>query len=83
MAYNFSPLQEVINKWKDNRIDYEDLTPDQIICNVNASEMIKVSPEGFWVRGVKVPQDNNEAETVYNAFKEFLVWQRLSRDENV
>jgi hypothetical protein len=44
------------------------------------SEMLKVADDGFYVRGVKVPADDREAETVYNAFKEFLVWSRLHRD---
>lgn len=82
-TYNFTPLQSIINNWQETNIVLEDVRPDQIVCNVNSSEMLKVSPEGFWVRGVKVAQDDKEAETVYNAFKEFLVWQRLSRNENV
>jgi len=28
----------------------------------------------------KIPVDDKEAATVYNAFKEFLVWNRLSRE---
>jgi hypothetical protein len=28
---------------------------------------------------VKVKQDDNEAATVYNAFKQFLVWSELNR----
>jgi hypothetical protein len=42
-------------------------------------EMLKVSPKGFWVRGVKVPQDDREAETVYNAFKSWMVWAEMNR----
>jgi len=34
--------------------------------------MIKVTPNGFWVRGQKVPQDADEAEAVYKAFKRLL-----------
>lgn len=43
-----------------------------------AEEMIKCSTEGFWVRGVKVEQDDREAEYVYNAFKQWLVWAQLN-----
>lgn len=43
------------------------------------NEMLKVSPKGFWVRGVKVPQDDKEAEVVYNAFKQWLVWSEMNR----
>jgi hypothetical protein len=44
-----------------------------------SAEMLKVSPKGFWVRGVKVPQDDREAETVYNAFKSWMVWAEMNR----
>ena len=50
-----------------------------ITCRAGAEEMLRIGPDGFWVRGVKVPQDDNEAETVYNAFKEFLTWAQLTR----
>jgi hypothetical protein len=43
------------------------------------SEMLRVSPDGFYVRGEKVPADDREAERVYNAFKQFLVWAELNR----
>jgi hypothetical protein len=42
--------------------------------------MLRVAEDGFYVRGEKVPVDDQEAATVYNAFKEFLVWSRLSRE---
>lgn len=40
--------------------------------NDNKTEILKISPEGFWVRGEKIPQDENEAKTVYQAVKELL-----------
>jgi hypothetical protein len=43
-------------------------------------EMLRVSPDGFWVRGVKVKQDDREAETVYNAFKAWMSWAQLNKD---
>ena len=42
-------------------------------------EMMRVAPDGFYVRGIKVPVDDKEAETVYNAFKQFLIWAELNR----
>ena len=44
------------------------------------SEMIRITSEGFWVRGVKVQQDEREAQHVYDAFKEWLVYSSLSRN---
>jgi hypothetical protein len=42
-------------------------------------EMLKVTKDGFYVRGKKIPQDDKEAETVYNAFKQWLSWAQLQR----
>lgn len=42
-------------------------------------EMLRVAEDGFYVRGVKVPADDREAEIVYNAFKQFLTWAELNR----
>ena len=51
-----------------------------ITCLAGGDEMLRVSPEGFWVRGEKVPQDDNEAATVYNAFKAWMTWAQLNKD---
>ncbi len=42
------------------------------------TEMLKVSEDGFWVRGVKVEQDDKEALVVYNAFKAWMMWAKLN-----
>lgn len=41
-------------------------------------EMLRVSPQGFWVRGVKIEQDEKEAQTVYEAFKAWMMWAKLN-----
>ena len=43
------------------------------------TEMLRVGPDGFYVRGERVPADDKEAEIVYNAFKQFLVWAEMNR----
>jgi len=53
--------------------------PNTITCLAGGEEMIRVGPDGFWVRGQKVPQDDHEAKAVYRAFKEFLTWSQLTR----
>jgi len=53
--------------------------PNTISCLAGGEEMIRVGPDGFWVRGQKVAQDKHEAEAVYRAFKEFLTWSQLTR----
>jgi hypothetical protein len=44
------------------------------------TEMLKITEEGFYVRGKKVPADDKEAEAVYRAFKQFLVHHALTRN---
>ena len=46
------------------------------------SEMLKITKEGFYVRGVKVPQDEREAEVVYKAFHQWMMWATLNRSFN-
>ncbi len=54
--------------------------PNSIIFNTGPDEeMLRVAQDGFYVRGVRVPADAQEAQTVYNAFKEFLVYHNLRR----
>jgi hypothetical protein len=54
-------------------------TPNTITCLAGGEEMIRVGPDGFWVRGIKVKQDDNEAQAVYNAFKQWMAWTSLGR----
>ena len=55
-------------------------TAATIIMNGGDTEMIRVSNDGFWVRGVKVPQDDKEAEIVYNAFLQWMNYMALTRN---
>lgn len=68
----------------DNRVEYEfadaRTQPNTITCLAGGEEMLRVGPEGFWVRGVKVEQDDQEALAVYNAFKQWMVWMSLQRN---
>lgn len=43
-------------------------------------EMLRIASDGFYVRGVKVPQDEREAESVYKTFHQWLTWATLNRD---
>ena len=77
MAYNFTELNKVVANWAtDDNTSYK----NSIILNNKGVEMLRVAEDGFYVRGTKVPVDDKEAATVYTAFKEFLVWNRLSRE---
>lgn len=54
--------------------------PSTIRCMAAGEEMLRVTPDGFWVRGNKVEQDSNEAAAVYQAFKSWMTWAQLNRD---
>lgn len=38
----------------------------------SGGEMLKIVQDGFYVRGEKIPQDDAEARTVYDAFVSWL-----------
>jgi hypothetical protein len=84
MAYDFTELNKVVANWAtDDNTNYnfhEILYPNNVIMKSGNTEMLRVSEDGFYVRGVRVEADDREAATVYAAFKEFLVWNRLSRE---
>lgn len=67
----------------DGDVTYELRKPDPdagITMNAqNGDEMLRVTPNGFYVRGKRVEQDDKEAEAVYNAFKQWLAWANLQQ----
>lgn len=57
-------------------------TPSSIVFHSGtdeSSEMLRITREGFYVRGIKVEQDEKEAQRVYDAFHEWMVWSAISR----
>jgi len=52
---------------------------DSVILRAGNEDMLRITPEGFYVRGEKVPVDDNEAFTVYNSFQQWLAWAQLQR----
>jgi hypothetical protein len=83
MAYDFTELNKVMANWaidETTRYNFHEPRSNNITCNVGSTEMLRVAEDGFYVRGIRVDADDKEAATVYNAFKEFLVWNRLHRE---
>ena len=90
MATNTEPqwYQKMLKHMENNEYKWEQEEPggpyrfceqpSAITLRSGSEDMIKCSPEGFWVRGVKVKQDDKEAEAVYNAFKQWLTWATLN-----
>ena len=63
-------------------LEIENPVPHTIVFNAGTDdEMLKITPDGFYVRGVRVEQDEHEAEAVYKAFKEFMTWAIISKPE--
>jgi hypothetical protein len=58
-------------------VSFRAADPNTITLYAQGSEMIRVAPDGFYVRGVPVPQDDQEAQAVYNAFKQWMAWASL------
>lgn len=63
----------------DSKFEFRGPEPNNISLHAGSEEMLRVAPDGFYVRGVKVPVDNKEAETVYHAFKQWLAWANLQK----
>lgn len=53
---------------------------NNISMYAGANEILKITEEGFYVRGKKVEADEKEAAAVYKAFKEFLIHHALTRN---
>jgi hypothetical protein len=57
--------------------------PNHIIFQTDATdtqtEMLRITETGFYVRGKLVDQDDKEAQIVYNAFREWMVYSALTR----
>ena len=49
----------------------------QLYCG--ETEMLRVAKDGFYVRGIRLEQDDKEIKEVYNCFKEWLTWSTLNR----
>jgi hypothetical protein len=58
---------------------YSDSFQNSVAFYAGGEEMLRLSPEAFYVRGKKIALDDNEARIVYNSFREWLTWQQLNR----
>ena len=75
------PEMYVINDPKPTPVLSVSAPPESnITFHTGQAEMLKVTEDGFYVRGVKVEADEKEAAAVYKAFKQFLVHHALTRN---
>ena len=52
-----------------------------IIMKLGAEVMLEILPDGFYVRGKKVEQNDEVARIVYNTFTQWLSWQALDKNK--
>jgi hypothetical protein len=71
---NTTQFEPYLNVGVPNTIE-----PSNIVLNSDMTEMLRIAKDGFYVRGVKIEQDEKEAEKVYNAFHQWLTWATLNR----
>jgi len=82
--------QEVEEAYPGNVYVINDPTPNPVIAvtsppqnnivlNTGITEVLRITEDGFYVRGKKVPADEDEAAAVYRAFKQWLVESELRR----
>lgn len=64
----------------DPKYVIQDPVPSSISFNQSTTEMLRIGPDGFYVRGQKIPVDENEGLAVFKALKRFLVETELRRD---
>ena len=64
--------------WIDFDQWYKKEQNNNITLNGGGEEMLRVAPDGFYVRGVRVETDDKEAKHVYEAFKQWLTWNTLA-----
>lgn len=55
------------------------LPENSVVLSCGSEEMLRVAQDGFYIRGVKIDQDDKEAEQVYNCFNGWLTWSTMNR----
>ena len=78
-SFKLSSPNTVLDQVGFHQVQGTDEFQNSISFHSAGVEMLRVSPDGFYVRGVKLDQDDTEAQIVYNSFKEWLTWQQLNR----
>lgn len=54
--------------------------PNTVTFYSSGQEMLRFNDKGFYVRGVRVNTGDDEPIRVYQAFREWLAWQHLTRE---
>jgi hypothetical protein len=71
-------IGDIGNDWSfDNRLGANDIS-----LTAAGDEMLRVTKDGFYVRGVRVEADEKEAKVVYEAFKSWMTYAILNGEIN-
>ena len=62
-------FSKVINNFKPVLTVSDQASRSAITFNAGCDTMLEVKEDGFYVRGVRVPTDENEARAVYESFR--------------
>ena len=72
-----------LNTIDDQTINFfaaKPISQDIVFYASGGVEMVRLTPDGFYVRGVKLEQDKSEARSVFDGMREFLAgWQTQGR----
>jgi hypothetical protein len=60
-------------------VDSIEAAKNSITFHSGSDEMLRVSQNGFYVRGVRIEQDAKEAQQVYESFRAWLTWAQLNK----
>ena len=71
--------QKIEDSKYEKSMKFNDMESNDISMNAGSNEMLRVTKDGFYVRGVRVPVDEREALAVYESFKEWLAWTKLQQ----
>ena len=60
------------NKMSNELVFADPNAPKSFVFHDDEKELIKITPDGFYVRGIKLEQDEHEARKLFDAFTDFL-----------
>lgn len=88
MGDDFSPydyeardelISDLLDRWASMGDDSNTTQiKNEISFTGGGEEMLRISKDGFYIRGERVPADKKEAQAVYTAFKQWLNWAILN-----
>jgi len=80
MSQTCSPLFYIKPSNTDSVLTVSSPPENAITFRGGVAEILKITEDGFYVRGKKVPVDEEEGVAVYRAFKQFLVHHALTKE---